>query len=720
MDDPQTKTSTQQTTDQKMSASVASDPEFANMNDAPKYITKNSVPTEAPDKIKLPISGTKVPKCDFVHVIASPRTVRNTQVNLDGLTLGVEVIHEELISPKNATLSPNVSMATESNNRALDVDAQLTCRLPNSRTDEKVNLKQNEHDVKVNSTSPPPNLPENDIIENKRREKCTDKRNENVVVAVANSTTTTEQSNSTYQGQNEYPLDDDWQLTYVPGTRDTAASSTGEKNITSEYRAKTSTSPPPISTSTSSSRTRQQSPKHSRHETETTKRKISSSSEKKKERHISESPRHRTLPIGTSSETTQQLTNESNTDAISSETNHSPVLKENFIQPPSNNNNNNNNNNTTNNEEVHIMSAVEAEELERLRQERQGGRKRQGAFYAPSSKVGRNIDEKIDDAPSSLSGAIIFSSLNYVMSQGRNLTKSDMKIRVHKTSSRLIVGFADTIGRRPTMEDDFVIHGQFGGFNTQDFIAILDGHAGSEAAQLVAEHLPAFLQRHMKKNHNIPQCFKQSFQDVNAFLKKRGVFGGTTVLACLILQNEMFIANLGDCRAVACQGYNQDSTKAIRLTRDHRPDSPEEQQRIEKLGGEVTTSVTKEGKVVSRVNGVLGVSRALGDFDLEPLVNAEPEIFSFTLNDEKRFKFIICACDGLWDVVTDQEAVDIALPFMKEHKIEQACQRLRNVAYARGSTDNITVIIVEFLRDDEIPAVKHLRNGGRGSWCNVL
>jgi serine/threonine protein phosphatase PrpC len=54
---------------------------------------------------------------------------------------------------------------------------------------------------------------------------------------------------------------------------------------------------------------------------------------------------------------------------------------------------------------------------------------------------------------------------------------------------------------------------------------------------------------------------------------------------------------------------------------------------------------------VSRVNGILGVSRALGDFDLEPLVNSEPEIFSFPLNDEKRFKFMICACDGLWDVV---------------------------------------------------------------------
>jgi serine/threonine protein phosphatase PrpC len=64
--------------------------------------------------------------------------------------------------------------------------------------------------------------------------------------------------------------------------------------------------------------------------------------------------------------------------------------------------------------------------------------------------------------------------------------------------------------------------------------------------------------------------------------------------------------------------------------------------------------------------------------------------------------------------------VDIALPFVKEHKIEQACQRLRNIAYARGSTDNITVLIVEFLHDEEVPPLKQTRNTNRSSWCSVL
>jgi hypothetical protein len=43
----------------------------------------------------------------------------------------------------------------------------------------------------------------------------------------------------------------------------------------------------------------------------------------------------------------------------------------------------------------------------------------------------------------------------------------------------------------------------------KDFIAILDGHAGSEVAQIVAEQLPLILQRHMKKNRDIFQCLKQ-------------------------------------------------------------------------------------------------------------------------------------------------------------------------------------------------------------------
>ena len=78
---------------------------------------------------------------------------------------------------------------------------------------------------------------------------------------------------------------------------------------------------------------------------------------------------------------------------------------------------------------------------------------------------------------------------------------------------------------------------------------------------------------------------------------------------------------------------------------------------------------------IRRVNGTLAVARAMGDFSFkrekkmsaeEQQVTCNPEIRKFTLdgNDE----FIILACDGIWDVLTSQEAIDLVAGKMKEGK----------------------------------------------------
>jgi len=257
------------------------------------------------------------------------------------------------------------------------------------------------------------------------------------------------------------------------------------------------------------------------------------------------------------------------------------------------------------------------------------------------------LQEEIPEAPSSSSGTVAFSTATFISTDGR-ITKHNIQTRVKNKSKRFIIAFADTVGRRANMEDDFFIGGQYRGSSDEDFIAIFDGHAGPDVAHYAAYQLPITMQEVMKKNNNVQLCFKKAFQEINQQLKQKKILGGTTVLSCYFHQQELYVANLGDCRAVA---LNADG-KSVRLTRDHRPDAPEEQRRIEKLGGEVTTAVTKEGKLVSRVNGVLGVARALGDFDLEPFVNPEPEVFVFHPQSEKHnFRAIVIACDGLWDVV---------------------------------------------------------------------
>lgn len=172
-------------------------------------------------------------------------------------------------------------------------------------------------------------------------------------------------------------------------------------------------------------------------------------------------------------------------------------------------------------------------------------------------------------------------------------------------------------------------------------------------------------------------------------MKKHRIKGGTTALVALFMGNKGYIANAGDSRAVLCQ-----DGRAIRCSVDHKADLPEEMRRIKELGGEVTTEVTKNGKVMARVCGQLGVARALGDFVLEPYVSGEPQIHGpISLAVDNKNYFLILACDGVWDILTDDEAVSIVAPIGDP---EKAAIKLRDVAYEKGSDDNITVIVIRF------------------------
>lgn len=155
---------------------------------------------------------------------------------------------------------------------------------------------------------------------------------------------------------------------------------------------------------------------------------------------------------------------------------------------------------------------------------------------------------------------------------------------------------------------------------------------------------------------------------------------GSTALTVFIKDQKIHVANLGDTRAVLCR-----KGQAIAITVDHKPSDAQEEERVKKLGGTIT------GSIVRRVNGVLGVSRAVGDFYMKPYVSADPYLNSVDISADD--EFLIIACDGVWDELTNQEAVDIVKsesdPFI-------ASSKLRDFAYLRGSDDNISAMVVKF------------------------
>ncbi|KAF8061168.1 ABI1 [Scenedesmus sp. PABB004] len=172
---------------------------------------------------------------------------------------------------------------------------------------------------------------------------------------------------------------------------------------------------------------------------------------------------------------------------------------------------------------------------------------------------------------------------------------------------------------------------------------------------------------------------------------------GSTALVAVVGRAEVFVAHCGDSRAVLCR-----QGTAIPLTRDHKPDRPDERARVVGLGGKV---VVKAGG--ARVMGLLAMSRALGDHFLRPYIIAEPEVMSLPRSHDD--ELLLLASDGLWDVFTPQEAASLALRSTLRARERgasagAACRVGASVlargAVERGSRDNITVCVVDLRRHE--------------------
>jgi len=244
-------------------------------------------------------------------------------------------------------------------------------------------------------------------------------------------------------------------------------------------------------------------------------------------------------------------------------------------------------------------------------------------------------------------------------------------------------GVAETIGFRDQMEDTYAIREE----GTILFGAeVYDGHSGSFAARVAADRLFHYFthaDRGDGEEGAQPSLSAEALREAYLATDRRILGEGTesgAAAATFYVQGRRFLAaNAGDVRIVLAEGG-----RAVDLTLDHKPDLPEERARIEALGGRVIFLD------VPRVQGTLAMSRALGDASLKPFVTAEPRIVEGTLGQSD--ELVVIACDGLWDVLTSEEAVAMARTASGP---QQAAQLLREKALAWGSTDNITVIVLD-------------------------
>ncbi|XP_019152058.1 PREDICTED: probable protein phosphatase 2C 74 [Ipomoea nil] len=245
-------------------------------------------------------------------------------------------------------------------------------------------------------------------------------------------------------------------------------------------------------------------------------------------------------------------------------------------------------------------------------------------------------------------------------------------------------------GRREVMEDGHSVILDILGDSKQAFFVVIDGHGGRNAVDYVAENLGKNIVNSLEagnkvslsssSGNHIEDALRQGYSETDKQFLVQGKDGGACAASVLIKDGEMHVANVGDCGVVLSR-----KSVAVSLTSDHRPASREDERaRIEKSGGML---YCQNG--VLRVNGSLAVSRAFGDHHLKELIISEPDILNLPLTSD--CQFLILASDGLWDKVSNQEAVDVVL---SENNSMKSCKKLVDLSSMRGSLDDVTVMVI--------------------------
>jgi len=263
------------------------------------------------------------------------------------------------------------------------------------------------------------------------------------------------------------------------------------------------------------------------------------------------------------------------------------------------------------------------------------------------------------------------------------------ELAAEELAAELGMGTYELKGDRGYMEDRLIVSRLPNG---DLFAGVYDGHCGETCAEYARVHLHhTLLETRAYIDGDIGEGLRQSFHITNDDFVATGDESGTTAVAVLIRGHTMYIANAGDSRAAICNTRGE----AKALTVDHKVEG-DEQRRIEQLGG-----VVDYGGVVSPDgSNFLKCARSLGDskYKLGPreqhLICAEPDVFTHTLTDED--DLVVMASDGVWDVLSDQKACELALRALKENpgKPHLAAKAVSLGAYQAESEDNICAAVL--------------------------
>ncbi|KAL8530487.1 hypothetical protein ACS0TY_007506 [Phlomoides rotata] len=280
---------------------------------------------------------------------------------------------------------------------------------------------------------------------------------------------------------------------------------------------------------------------------------------------------------------------------------------------------------------------------------------------------------------------------------------------------------------------------------TVGIAAIFDGHGGDEASEMASTKIINYFLMHVvfttykqalsnneenpksltvERSQRIPEVIDhhslrlvleeallKTIQDIDLEFSKealrKGYVSGSTGVIVLLFKGQFLVANIGDSKALLCSqkviSHHDDTEGAFlkeahaeELTRDHHPDREDEKARIEAAGGFITRHD------VPRVNGVLALSRAIGDVYLKRYgVTADPEITGWRALAPENLHLVL-ASDGIFEALTPQNVCDLLHENVSEHlsvrvSASSLSDRIIRRAFVTGSTDNLSAIVISSL-----------------------
>ena len=216
------------------------------------------------------------------------------------------------------------------------------------------------------------------------------------------------------------------------------------------------------------------------------------------------------------------------------------------------------------------------------------------------------------------------------------------------------------------------------------YFAVYDGHGtkGLQAAVGLRNEIRKRLYSDkklisgFKDLKKVESYFKSLYRTIQKKLAGTNEYdlSGTCSISVLLVDNKMFVINLGDSRCVLGQRKNGDENKlgekiGVEMSIDQKPIREDEKLRIMDKGGEVSDKLTGAPRVYRKNDEVpgLAVSRSIGDIVAHEVgVSCEPEIFEKELDSDDHF--IVIGSDGIWDAMSSCEVVGFIFQKMESQK----------------------------------------------------